>query len=91
MTGTAATTRFVPTITTTSGFKLKGKGRSEQWEVYLYGDKTINVGRGSAEVLPRGVPGIGGVDFGSSPNLATDHTIYELCLPSECVTRILRV
>ena len=21
-------------------FKLKGKGRSEKWEVYLYGDKT---------------------------------------------------
>ena len=41
--------------------------------------------RDSAEVLPRGVPppGIGGVGFGSSPNLATDHTIYELCLPSE--------
>ena len=29
-------------------------------------------------------PGIGGVDFGSSHNLATDHTICELCLPSEC-------
>ena len=37
---------------------------------------------GSEEVLPRGVPppGIGGVGFGSSPNLAMDHTIYELCL-----------
>ena len=66
-------------------FKLKGKGRSEQLEVFLYGDKTIKVDRDSAEVLPRGVlpPGIGGVGFGSSPNLATDHTIYELCLPSE--------
>ena len=64
-------------------FKLKGKGRSEMWE--LYGGKTIKVDRDSAEVLPRGVPppGIGGVGFGSSPNLATDHTIYELCLPSE--------
>ena len=74
-------------------FKLKGKGRSEQWEVYLYGDKTIKVDRDSAEVLPRGVlpPGSGGVDFGSSPNLATDHTIYVLCLPSECETRIVRV
>ena len=70
---------------------LNGKGRSEQWEVYLYGDKTIKVDRDSAEVLPRGVPGIGGVDFGSSPNLATDHTIYELCLPSEYDARILRV
>ena len=66
-------------------FKLKGKGRSEKWEVYLYGDKTIKVERDSAEVLTRGVlpPGIGGVGFGPSPNLATDHTIYELCLPSE--------
>ena len=66
-------------------FKLKGKGRSEMWEVYLYGGKTIKVDRDSAEVLSRGVPppGIGGVGFGSSPNLATDHTIYELCLPSE--------
>merc|ERR1719374_428293 len=66
-------------------FKLKGKGRSEKWEVYLYGDKTIKVERDSAEVLPRGVPlpGIGGVGFGPSPNLDTDHTIYELCLPSE--------
>ena len=61
--------------------------------MYLYGDKTIKVDRDSAEVLPRGVPppGIGGVDFSSSPNLAKDHTIYELCLPSECETRILRV
>jgi len=66
-------------------FKLKGKGRSEKWEVYLYGDKTIKVERDSAEVLPRGVPppGIGGVGFGPSPNLDTKHTIYELCLPSE--------
>ena len=66
--------------------KLKGKGRSEQWEVYLYGDKTIKVDRDCAEGLPRRVPppGIGGVNFCSSPNLATDHTICELCLPSEC-------
>ena len=37
------------------------------------------------EVLPKGVPppGLGGVGFGSSPYLATDHTIYVLCLPSE--------
>ena len=65
-------------------FRFKLKGRSVQWEVFLYGDKTIKVDRDSAEVLPRGVPppGIGGVGFGSSPNLATDHTIYELCLPS---------
>ena len=51
----------------------------------LYGDQTIKVDRDSVEVLPRGVPplGIDGVGFGPSPNLATDHTIYELCLPSE--------
>ena len=73
--------------------KLKGKGRSEQCEVYLYGDKTIKVDRDGAEGLPRGVhpPGVGGVDFGSSPNLATDHTICELCRPSECDGRILRL
>ena len=67
-------------------FKLKGNGRSEFWEVYLYGDQTIKVDRDSVEVLPGGVPplGIDGVNFGSSPNLAMDHIIYELCLPSEC-------
>ena len=66
-------------------FKLKGKGSSEMWEVYLYSDKTIKVDRDSSEVLPRGLPppSIGGVGFGPSPNLATDHTIHELCLPSE--------
>ena len=50
--------------------------------MFLFGDKTIEVDRDSAEVLSRGVPppGIGGVGFGSSPILATDHTIYELCL-----------
>merc|ERR1719374_508450 len=66
-------------------FKLKGKGRSEKWQIYLYGDKTVKVKRDGAEVLPRGVPppGIGGVGFGPSPNLDTKHTIYELCLPSE--------
>ena len=71
-------------------FKLNGKGRSEQWEVFLYCDKTIKVDRDSAEVLPWGVPlpDIGGVGFGSSPNFDTKHTIYELCLPSErgCVS-----
>ena len=37
-------------------------------------------------MLSRGVPppDTGGVTFGSSPNLAMDHIIYELCLPSEC-------
>ena len=29
------------------------------------------------------LPDIGGVGFGSSPNLDTMHTIFELCLPSE--------
>ena len=40
------------------------------------------------EVLPGGVPplGIDGVNFGSSPNLAMDHIIYELYLSSECDT-----
>ena len=35
-------------------FKLKGKGRSETWEVCPYGDKTIKMDRDSAEVLSRG-------------------------------------
>ena len=35
-------------------FKLIGKGRSEQWEVFLYCDKTIKVDRDSVEVLRRG-------------------------------------
>ena len=60
-------------------FKLKDNGRSEFWEVYLYGDQTIKVDRDSAEVLPRRVPppGIDGVSFGSSPNLVMDHNVYE--------------
>ena len=33
---------------------LKGKGRSELWELYLHGDKTIKMDRVSSEVLPRG-------------------------------------
>ena len=36
-------------------FKLNGKGRSEQWEVLLYWDKTIKV-TVFEEVLPRAVP-----------------------------------
>ena len=65
-------------------FKLIGKGRSEQWEVFLYCDKSIKVDRDSAEVSPRAVPpfALGGVGFGLSPNLDTMLTIYELCLPS---------
>ena len=46
-------------------FKFQGRGRSEMWEVYLYGGKTIKVDRDSAEVLSRGAPplGIDGVGF----------------------------
>ena len=64
-----------------SRFKLKDKCRSEKWEVYLYGDMTIKVDRDCVEVLPQGVPppGIGGVGFGSSPNLAADHTPTMSC------------
>ena len=47
----------------------------------LYNGDAIQVD----EVLPTGVPppGIGGVGFGSSHNLAMDHIICELCLSSE--------
>ena len=59
--------------------QVEGKCRSEKWELYLYGDKTIKVDRVSVEVLPRGVP---------PPRFFTQlgngsHTIYGLCLPSE--------
>ena len=52
-------------------FKLKGKGHSEMWEVYLYGVKTINVDRDRTQVLPRRVPppSIGDVGFGPLPKL----------------------
>ena len=65
--------------------KLKGKGRSEKWQIYLYGDQTIKVKRDGAEVLLRSTPppSIGGIGFDPSPNLATGHTIYELCLLSD--------
>ena len=36
-------------------FKLKGKGRSVKWEMFLYGGMSINVDRDRAEVLPKGV------------------------------------
>ena len=57
-------------------FKFKDNCRSEKWELYLYGDKSIKVDRDSVEMLSRGVPlpGFRGVGFGSSPNLATVHT-----------------
>ena len=51
MTGSAATTRFVPTIFNYFRFMLKGKGRSEKWEVYLFGDKTIKVERAQMQFL----------------------------------------
>ena len=48
-----------------------------KWEVYLYCDKTVKVERDSTEVLTRDVPppGIGGVGFGPSLSLTTDHTL----------------
>ena len=48
--------------------KLKGKGRSEKWQIYLYGDQTIKVKRDGVEVLPRGIPppSIGGIGFDPS-------------------------
>ena len=83
MTGSAATTKFVPT--TISGSSRRARVVARCGEVYLYDDKTIEVDRDSAEMLPRGVPppSIGGVGFGPSPSLATDRTICELSLPSE--------
>ena len=66
-------------------FELEDKDRCEKCEVSSYGDKITRVECESAGVLPRGVspPGVGGIGFGSSPNLTTDHTIQELRLPSE--------
>ena len=40
MTGSAASSLFAPT-TTTSRFMLKGKGRSLKWEVFLYDGMSI--------------------------------------------------
>ena len=37
-----------------SRFKLKGKCRSEKWEVYLYGDKIIKVERAQVQFLDSG-------------------------------------
>ena len=36
--------------------QVEGECRSEKWELYLYGDKTIKVDRVGVEVLPRGMP-----------------------------------
>ena len=55
-------------------FRFKLQGRSEKWELYLYGDMTIKVDRDSVEVLPRGC-----ASFSALHHLATDHTIFELC------------
>ena len=63
----------------------KGKARDEKCHVCPWSDKTTQVERDSAGVLPRSVspPSVGGSGFGSSPNLTIDHTMQELCLPSE--------
>ena len=47
-------TKFAQTTTTSSRFKLKGNGRSEKWEVYLYGDMTIKVERVQVQLLVSG-------------------------------------
>ena len=57
-----------------SRFKLKDKFRSEKWELYLYGDKTIKVDR----VAWKCCPGVC-LRLGSSPNLATGHTPSMRC------------
>ena len=58
-------------------------------EVHSHDDKIIRVERDNAEVLSGGVspPGVGGVELGSSPNVATSRITGELCLPSESGTR----
>ena len=60
-------------------FNLKGNRRSEKWQIYLYGDKSMVFKRQGVEVLSRGVPlpGIGDVGFDSSHNLDTKHTPLE--------------
>ena len=50
-------------------FRFKLQGRSEKWELYLYGDMTIKVDSDSVDVLPRGVP-----PFRLFTYLATGHT-----------------
>ena len=77
--GSVATTRFAPTITSTSGsccrhvsqFDVGGVSvrRYDQswWTVLAWMCCPGECHR-----------------LGSSPYLATDYTIYELCLPSEC-------
>ena len=65
-------------------FNLKWNGRSENWPIYLYGDKSVAVKRQGVEVLSRGVapPGIGDVGFDFSP-------IWTRRTPSvSCVCRV---
>ena len=60
-------------------FRFKLQGRSEKWELFLYGDMTIKVDCASVEVLPRGVPPSWFFTLlGNRP-----HSTFELCLPSE--------
>jgi len=69
-------------------FTLKGgnfwKRTTEVWEFFLYGDNTMKIKRDGVVIVEGVVPdGMGSAGFGSSPNLATDHTTYEMCLPSQ--------
>lgn len=69
-------------------FTLKGgswwKPKKETWEFKLYGDQTMEIIVNGKTVMKRGKPiNMGKAGFGSTPNLATKHTSYEMCLPSE--------
>ena len=70
--------------TSTSGSSCRPVSQCEVG-VVSFRRQTIQVDCVCVVVLPKGVPppGLGGVGFGSSPYLATDHIIYVLCLPSE--------
>ena len=66
MTGSAATTKFALTTTTTSRFKLEDKFRSEKWGLYLYGARTIFMGSTRAEncgFSAVAIPGVMGRPF----------------------------
>ena len=58
--------------------RFEGQQRSEEWQIYIYGDTSMAVKRYVWKSWARGVPspGIGDVDVDSSPILATKHTIY---------------
>jgi len=70
-------------------FTLKGctgwfNCAKETWEFYLYGDQTMKIIRDGTVILAKGTPdNMGKAGFGTSPNLATKHTTYEMCLPSQ--------